>query len=398
MFSRCQSDAYERSYTATVSTVIARSDGFVDVVLDETILYPEGGGQPADRGTLDGLEVLHVEHDSEGRILHRLSRAPRQQEVELLLDWTTRYERMQQHTAQHLLTAIAAERFGVQTIAFHLGEELSHIDVDRKELDDTVLQAILDEANAAIRANLSVRIRFVSPEQYRLETKLRSRGLPEGHQGEVRLVEIERLDLNTCGGTHVSSLAELQLLTVVAREAIKGGTRLFYVAGERARRRLDALVAQVASLNKALSCGPSEHLAALSRLDVSARTAERERKSLLLEFATAEAARLAASEEVLLCWHRENAELPLLGHVARELQARRPDALMLLTASPSGAPRQGVFLVAGPEALVKAHGARVAQALEGKGGGSGGRFQGKAERIDARETAAEMLRAALASS
>ncbi|HKJ02531.1 MAG TPA: alanyl-tRNA editing protein, partial [Longimicrobiales bacterium] len=199
------------------------------VILADTILYPEGGGQPADGGTVGGVPVVDVRKTA-GAIRHVLASPAPSGPVTVELDWTRRFDHMQQHTAQHLLTAVADQRFGWPTTAFHLGAHVSDIELGTPGIDAAELAELEEAVAAEIRAARPVTARRVSPEAY-AALPVRSRGLPEGHTGDVRLVEIEGIDLNTCGGTHCASTAELEALKLLGTEPVRGGTRLFYAAG-----------------------------------------------------------------------------------------------------------------------------------------------------------------------
>ena len=178
--------------------------------------------------------------------------------VTVRLDWARRFDHMQQHTGQHVLTAVAQERFGWETTAFHLGPERCDIEL----ATGNILQAELDRLEEAV-AEVIRAARLVTPGRVSMEAyrtmKVRSRGLPEGHTGDVRLVEIAGLDLNTCGGTHVRNTAELECLKLLGTEALRGGTRLFFVVGARARQRMEAQERRNAALRTLLGA-PDEAL------------------------------------------------------------------------------------------------------------------------------------------
>ncbi len=246
--------AYERDprRTELLTEVVATGtdEGRPFALLADTILYPEGGGQPSDRGVLGETPVLDVRSGPDG-IRHYLAAPVAEGPVRLRLDWDRRFDHMQQHTAQHLLTAVAQDRFRWETTAFHLGERVSDIELKAPKLPPEGLRALEDAVAAEIRAARPVTARRVPPEEV-ARLPVRTRGLPEGHVGDVRLVEIEGLDLNTCGGTHLASTAEIELVALVSTEAIRGGTRLFFAAGGRARRRLAAHEERNAALRKLL--------------------------------------------------------------------------------------------------------------------------------------------------
>jgi alanyl-tRNA synthetase len=164
---------------------------------------------------------------------------------------------MQQHTGQHVLTAVALRDFGWRTTAFHLGEHWSDIELDLPSLD----RADLDRLEQAVAKEIfaSRRVSFRSAEVKDFERLgVRSRLLPEGFEGPVRLVDIEGLDLNTCGGTHCRSTAEIGLLCLLGTEPMRGGTRVFFVAGDRVRRRMAAHEDRNLRLRSLLDTGDEE--------------------------------------------------------------------------------------------------------------------------------------------
>jgi alanyl-tRNA synthetase len=359
------------------------------VVLGDTVLYPEGGGQPADRGRVGGIIVTDV-RKSDGVILHILEQPLETGDVTVELDWARRFDHMQQHTAQHLLTAVAADRFGWPTTAFHLGEHVSDVELDVAAIDEEQLRSLENAVAAEVRAARPVTARRVSRDEYE-RTDVRSRGLPAGHAGDVRLVEIDGVDLNTCGGTHCSSTAELEAIKLLGTESLRGGTRVFYVAGERLRRRLGQEVERTAALRGVLGAADDELIGAAELRIEQVKDGARTVRRLEEELATALAHQLAARPGPVAFEHLGRHSLPFLQRVARELTSTDPQQAVLLTA---GEGEVGFFLLAageGSEIDVSELGLRIADALEGKGGGKGGVFQGRANRLSNREAAAALL-------
>jgi alanyl-tRNA synthetase len=359
------------------------------VVLADTVLYPEGGGQPADRGTVGGVGVMDV-RKVDGAIRHLLAAAPPRGHVAVELDWARRFDHMQQHTAQHLLTAVAERRFGWHTTAFHLGERVSDIEVDTAAVADDGLAELEEAVAAEIRAARPVTTRRVSPEEY-ADLDVRSRGLPAGHTGDVRLVEIEGIDLNTCGGTHLASTAEIEALKLLGTETVRGGTRLFWAAGGRLRRLHEAHHRRSAALRELLGTSDDELVGRLAAKLDQLKEAERTVRALEEELALASAAALLAGPGRLLCAHWPVRDLPFLQRVARETVRLAPDRVVLLTA---GEGERGAFVLAAGDAAtldVGAVGRRVAELLGGRGGGSGRIFQGKAGDLSRRDEARRFL-------
>jgi Ser-tRNA(Ala) deacylase AlaX len=373
---------------------VGTENGRPFVVLADTICFPEGGGQPADRGRVAGVAIEDV-RTVQGHIRHYLAGAPPTGTVTVELDWDRRFDHMQQHTGQHLLTAVAQERFGWATTAFHLGADVSDIELDAPSAAPERLQALEDAVAAEIRAVRPVTGRRVSPEAY-AGLPVRTRGLPDGHQGDIRLVEIAGLDLNTCGGTHVRSTAELETLKLLGTESMRGGTRLFYAAGGRVRRLLGIHHARTAQLRQLLGASDDELVKSVqSRLD-QLKDAQRALRSLQESLAIESARALAAGPAPVAEAHWDNQELPFLQQVAREFARLAPVRVALLTA---GAGDQGGFVLCAGDAAtldVAAAGRKVAEILSARGGGSGRMFQGKAGALNRRAEAAALLRAMLA--
>lgn len=386
--------AYERDpFASTLETRVLRVGEEKDrpfVVLEDTLFYPEGGGQPCDQGTLNGLRVVDVQK-RDGEIRHYLQAPAGEGPAVLSLDWTRRFDHMQQHTGQHLLTAVAQDQFRWATMAFHLGPQVCDIEVDAAFISATDMDRLEEAVVAEIRARREVTARWVSPEAYGQET-VRSRGLPEGHTGDIRLVQIAGVDLNTCGGTHLRHTGEIESLKLLGTESIRGGTRLFYVAGGRVRRRLGAHEQRNAALRTLLGA-PDEDLVSALQIKLDQLLAlERRGRKLEDELAEYQTVALAAQTGSLVEAHLENRDMAFLQKLARGILQAAPVKAVFLTAEVGG---QGIFLLSAGEGStldVPAAGKTVAAILGAKGGGSGKSFQGKAPSLAARAEALAQLR------
>jgi alanyl-tRNA synthetase len=223
-----QRDSYCREITARITGKEHR-DGRFRIRLESTVFCPAGGGQPADQGTINGFPVLDLATEGDD-IIHELERDPGQGEACLQLDFARRYDHMQQHTAQHLLSQVLVRLFDSPTLSFAIGSDHSSIEIGRAGF--TLEETLQLEAECArlIFANLPVRVfesRDISTLQLRKAPK---------HQGAIRVVEIEGFDQSACGGTHLKSSAEIGLLKIVKTDRIRANIRLYYAAGYRALR------------------------------------------------------------------------------------------------------------------------------------------------------------------
>jgi Ser-tRNA(Ala) deacylase AlaX len=387
-----ETDPYRRE----LATAVVRTGGHAGrpfVVLADTVCYPEGGGQPADRGWIGEVAVVDAQR-VEDEILHLLEAPIAAGSVTVRLDWERRFDHMQQHTAQHLLTALAAERFGWRTTAFHLGAAQSDIELDVPSLAPEQLDALEEAVAAEIRAARPVNTRRVTREEY-AALAVRSRGLPEGLTGDIRLVEIAGIDVNTCGGTHLRSTAEIEGVKLLGTEPMRGGTRLHWVAGGRLRRRLAAHEARNAALRGLLDAGEDDFVSLVERWQGELRELERRLRAAVGELTAAAATALAARPDAVVDAHFDGRDAAFLQQVARELGRLAPAASALLTAGGEGACYFIVALGEGAAADLQVLGREVAAALDGRGGGSGRTFQGKAASLAGRDAARAALRRAL---
>jgi alanyl-tRNA synthetase len=384
--------AYEREpYRATLDTSILETgdeSGRPYAILGDTILFPEGGGQPADHGFLNDVEVLDVQ-EAGGKIRHYVAAPVAPGPVTVRLDWDRRFDHMQQHTGQHLLSAVAQDRFGWPTTAFHLGPEVCDVELDVPSLSPVDLAVLEDATAAEIRAARAVRPRRVTLDELSA-LPVRTRGLPEGHAGDVRLVEIEGVDLNTCGGTHLSSTAEIEVVALLSAEPLRGGTRLSFVAGRRARRRLARHEERTAAL-RALLGAPDAGLVGAARAKLDQLTeAHRALRHAGEELAAAAAEAALASGARVVHAHFEGRDMAFVQTVARRFSGRAGPRAALLTATREG---QHVFALGAGDGFgdVQALGREIASLFGGKGGGTGRVFQGKAPDLSAADRALSRL-------
>ena len=259
-------DSFQSEFTAVV-TSRKKQEGKYHITLDRTAFYPEGGGQPADRGKIGGGRVEYV-YEDEGEIYHILQDLPEKLqgseeniEVECEVDWERRFDFMQQHTGQHLLSAAALDLYGTETVGFHLGETNLTIDTDIS-LSKKQIQRLEMKANEMIYADTEVEVDF--PAQEELE-KLDLRKQPEVDK-DIRVIRIEGCDVTPCGGTHVNSTGQVGIIKVLEAENYKGGSRLHFLCGKRALQDYRFRNQVVAELRDELSISEEEIIGEVSRL------------------------------------------------------------------------------------------------------------------------------------
>jgi alanyl-tRNA synthetase len=237
-------DAY---LTAFDAAVLDRADGGRRVYLDRTAFYPTSGGQPFDTGRLGGVEVVDV-LDEGDRIAHLLAGPVEGGRLDGRVNWPRRFDHMQQHTGQHLLSAVIAERFGHTTLSVHFGRDSSTLDLDAGAFGhDRVVEAE-ERANAVVSENRPVRVSFEEAGSVAGLRKASER------QGILRIVAIDGLDRSACGGTHVRATGEIGPISIRKVERVKQFVRLEFLCGTRAvgRARADAdLLAHLATAQSA---------------------------------------------------------------------------------------------------------------------------------------------------
>ena len=271
-------DAYRTEFTATV---IDRSDDGRRVYLDETAFYPTSGGQLHDTGTLGGIAVVDVV-DEDDRIAHVLGESHRAgpgRRSPAPIDWTRRYDHMQQHTGQHLLSAVFEDLFGAKTVSVHFGAEYSTLDLDTESLSRKQLVSAEERANAVVGEARPVSVTF---EDAATATGLRK---ASDRDGTLRIVSIDGVDRSACGGTHVRSTAEIGTMLLRSVEKVRKTTRVEFVCGVRAVRRarsdFESLTRIATSLSASLDDAPSIVGAQAERL----KDSESARKKLEKELA-----------------------------------------------------------------------------------------------------------------
>ncbi|MEK7015566.1 alanyl-tRNA editing protein [Bacillus sp. FSL R9-9410] len=221
-------DAYKKDFTTKVIKQNYDEENNLYVVLNETAFYPTGGGQPHDTGTLNGIPVINVE-EVDGEIRHFIVEQLHTEEVEGKIDWERRFDHMQQHAAQHILSATFWDYFNIPTIGFHLGKETVTIDLDTENLPTETVEKAVQIANKIVFENHPIRIEWMNLEEAKTLPLRKEPTMTDN----IRVVIIENYDYNGCGGTHPKHTGEVGPIQVLGWERNKGGIRLTFIAGWR---------------------------------------------------------------------------------------------------------------------------------------------------------------------
>lgn len=358
-------------FQATVLSAEKNPEGGARVVLDRTAFYPEGGGQPSDEGMLGPAEVQFVSESDDG-IVHHVDRVLKPgTKAEGRLDWTLRWDHMQQHTGQHLLSRVLDAEFDASTQGFHLGSDEVTIDLS-KDLDEKQLAFAQNRANALIDADLPVTARFVGRDD---PAAAAARRLPEDIE-TVRIIEIEGLDTVPCGGTHVPSTSRIGGIHILPGSGVRKHGDLFrisFVCGGRLRARLGDLDRIATELSRTLTTAPEQFAERFEDAEEQKKDLQREVEDLRSALIPLRAARLLEGAETegdhrVVMARIDDLPAETLPALAAEL-TRHPDVVALLGAEVAGTGRL-IFArgeAEGPdmqELLIAS-----AALLEGRGGG-----------------------------
>ena len=255
-----ENDSHLRAFQAQVLSCVSAENGW-DVILDQTAFYPEGGGQPWDTGVLGGTAVTAV-LEKDGQILHRCA-GPLQpgDTVSGEIDWSRRFDLMQQHSGEHIVSGLIHGTYGYDNVGFHMGQDIITIDFNG-ELMPEQLAEIETRANEIVWQDLPVQVSYPDREAlaalpYRSKKEL---------TGQVRLVEYPGVDLCACCGTHVTRTGEIGLIRILSCQKFRGGVRMEMLCGGRALRHDQAVSVQNHRISNLLSAKPLETAGAAERM------------------------------------------------------------------------------------------------------------------------------------
>ncbi len=358
-------DCYLREFRARV---IETADDGRRVYLDRTAFYPTSGGQPFDTGTLGGANVIEV-IDEEERVAHVLDAAIAAGEVAGEIDWQRRFDHMQQHSGQHLLSAVLEELFRIPTVSFHLGAEVCTIDVTAPSLATHQIDKAEERCAEIVRQARPLGITFEDA----------AAGLRKESQrtGTLRIVAIEGVDRSACGGTHVRTTAEIGPVTIRKTEKIRGNTRLEFVCGLRALRHARADFRTLQELSRQLSVPAAETPALVALQLERVKALEKANQRLAAEIAQREGRELwnttASGADGIRRAVQHAAIDDAMRTRAQAFTAEGNAAFLAVSLNPPA-----ILLAASPDSGIHA-GDRVKAAVSaagGRGGGNQGLAQG----------------------
>ena len=255
-----EENPYLTTFSAQVESCTPSKKGF-DILLDQTAFYPEGGGQPYDLGTLGGVRVLEV-HERDGRVVHTCD-APLTPGtcVEGAIDWERRFDLMQHHSGEHIVSGLAHAAFGCDNVGFHMGADVITIDLN-VVLDEDQLRWLEGQANRYIWEDHPISITFPSPQELEVLEYRSKKAL----SGRVRIVSFPGADTCACCGTHVSSSGQVGLVKLLSVQKFREGVRIELVCGGRAMNYINHVMDQNHQVSTLLSAKVFETGTAVQRL------------------------------------------------------------------------------------------------------------------------------------
>ncbi|OCS91243.1 alanyl-tRNA editing protein [Caryophanon latum] len=374
-------DAYIQQFEATV-TNFGEHDGRAFVVLSNTAFYPTGGGQPHDIGTLNGVAVTDVEKVGDD-IRHYVS-APVTGDVTGQIDWTRRFDFMQQHAGQHILTAAFVELFDIQTTSFHLGSETVTIDVDVAAVTDEQLAQAESRANDIILQNRPIETKWITANElgdYSLRKDV-------AVEGDIRLVIIPDFDYNGCGGTHPSSTGQVQMVKILHVEKMKKQTRIHFVCGQRVLHELAMRKRVLSDVARQLSVPEIDAATALQKVMNSAKQTDKKLQALLDAQLDSIVAQLVTNTIATQAF--DDLSMQQLQKIARAVVTQNADTQVFLASHVDG--KIQIVAARGENVTrsMKDITAHVLPLINGKGGGNDQFVQGGGEPL---LTAAQVIEA-----
>lgn len=249
-------------------------DGRPGIILDQTVFYPASGGQPHDTGTINDVIVIDVIEDDNKQIVHLLEKPINAPEADATINWERRFDHMQQHTGQHILSQAFVKTCNADTLSFHLGENSATIDLNQSGLTIETITTVEQLANRIIFENREVIGHVVGKSELK---QFPVRGVPSVEEN-IRILEIKDYDYSPCGGTHCAGTGEIGIVKISRYENYKGGTRIHFLCGVRALKEFQKKTELLKKLSKDMSCAETDLPQSIAKMkdDLKALTGERD--------------------------------------------------------------------------------------------------------------------------
>lgn len=358
-----ETDAYIADFTANVLSCEKNGKTY-DVVLDQTAFFPEGGGQPADSGCINGVKVVDVQINN-GIIIHKTTSPVSDTSVSCAIDWDTRFRRMQNHTGEHLLSGIAHQMYGCTNVGFHMGNEVT-VDFD-KELTEEEITTIELKANEAIYKNVSVKAEFPSEDELKSLDYRSKLELTEN----VRIVTIDGFDTCACCAPHVSRTGEIGIVKVLSSMRHRGGVRLQILCGLDAFNDYCIKSDNLYEIAVKLCAKHNQELPAFNKLCEENNELKQKNISLANELISVKISNPSKYNNITT-YFETNPDMQFIRNLALESAKANSG----ISAVFSGKDSSYKFALASSDSSVKPFGEKFRTELSAKGGGSDELIQG----------------------
>lgn len=385
MVFKCQEDSFLTEFCSKCVSCESTDKGF-NVVFEDTVLFPEGGGQPSDHGWLNEHQVKVVFRKGSNAIHFVEGReTPFQigEQVTQKVDWNRRFDHMQQHSGQHLITAIFDREFGYNTRSWWLGTEDSYIDLDAKDVSKEQLDIVEQMCNQLIIDCTPVTVKVYQQDDPILKNdSTRTRGLPEDVTGPIRVVTINGLESNMCCGTHVKNLAQLQSIKFLHVEKSKQKCLVHFLVGGRVLRKLTECYERETKLNNLLNGGPLSHIDLIGKVQSTLKSTQKTCKKLTTELALSEVEKFNNLDPKprFYSLHRlDGNDSDFLTMFARHIKLT--DCFFFLTNGDEYG--RGQLLLIGKPIDIERLGETICNILQGKGKGKNTQFNAKVNNLKA---------------
>ena len=360
-------DPYRTEFEAEVISCEKGKKGF-EIILDRSAFYPEGGGQPYDTGMLGGVRVTEVHERKENVVHYTDGPLIPGTAVKGTIDWDRRFNHMQQHSGEHIVSGLIHEAYGYDNVGFHMGAEEVTVDLNGS-LSWEQLAEIERAANRIVYEDVSLCVTYPTPEElktidYRSKKEL---------TGQIRIVEVPGADVCACCGTHVAKTGEIGLIKFLSMIHYKGGVRISMLCGEKALLDCERKTDQINRLSVLLSAKPDGIVEAVEKLKQDGSEKEQQMAELTRQLFTMKAERYEAGDEPLLLFENGFEPVQLRQFANLLLEQEKGTVIAVCTAKADGG---YYYCIASKSQDMREFGKVLNSVLNGRGGGSSQMIQG----------------------
>lgn len=320
-----EQNPYLKECNSKIINVINDEDDIL-LILDKTIFFPEGGGQPCDTGYIGDSKVLYV-YEKNNVIYHKVDIASSCNEVECKLDWDRRFDHMQQHCGEHILSGVFLSSYNIHNKGFHLGEDYITIDMDSNQITDEMLQVVETKANKVITDNVDITITTVDTKE--LANKYPLRKMPDINTN-IRVVHINEVDCVACCGTHPIKSGDVGLIKIIRSQSYKGMTRVFFKCGMRALKDYQKKHEIITYLNKKYSSDVSNVQEKMKNEEDKINQIKKQLKKMKQQLCDKEVEKLLKIEKSFIYDCYEHKTMEDIQYISNKIVKENNDCIILL--------------------------------------------------------------------